>query len=68
MTEEEYDLFVNTDAPHGKWFVPIMWIINLVKLKHKEGAIDSVQLEMILKHVFSFRDGFAMLYVYDWIK
>ena len=68
MTEEEYDIYVNTEGPHGKWFVPIMWIINLIKKKHQEKAIDSIQLEMVLKHVFSFRDGFAMLYVYDWIK
>ena len=68
MTEEEYDIYVNTEGPHGKWFVPIMWIINLIKKKHQEKAIDSIQLDMVLKHVFSFRDGFAMLYVYDWIK
>jgi predicted membrane chloride channel (bestrophin family) len=68
MTEEEYDIFSNTEGPHGKWFVPIFWITNLVKKQHKEGHIDSVKLDMIMKHIFSFRDGFAMLYVYDWIK
>lgn len=45
-----------------------MWILNLVKLQHKEGKIDSVQLQMLLKQIYSFRDGFAMLYVYDWVK
>ena len=46
----------------------MFWIMNLIKQKHKDGHIDSVKLDMIMKHVFSFRDGFAMLYVYDWIK
>ncbi|KAI1709928.1 bestrophin, RFP-TM, chloride channel domain-containing protein [Ditylenchus destructor] len=68
MTEEEYDMYTNMSAPHGKWFVPIMWILNLIKLKHKEKRIDSVQLDILLRQVYSFRDGFAMLYVYDWVK
>uniref|UniRef100_A0A915EIE7 Bestrophin homolog n=1 Tax=Ditylenchus dipsaci TaxID=166011 RepID=A0A915EIE7_9BILA len=68
MTEEEYDMYTNTNAPHGKWFVPIMWILNLVKLKHREKKIDTIQLDMLMKQIFSFRDGFAMLYVYDWVK
>uniref|UniRef100_A0A7E4UNF8 Bestrophin homolog n=1 Tax=Panagrellus redivivus TaxID=6233 RepID=A0A7E4UNF8_PANRE len=68
MTEEEFDIYTNLEAPHGKWFVPTMWIINLLKNLHQRKVIDSIQLDMLLKQVFSFRDGFAMLYVYDWIK
>uniref|UniRef100_A0A8R1HJH5 Bestrophin homolog n=1 Tax=Caenorhabditis japonica TaxID=281687 RepID=A0A8R1HJH5_CAEJA len=68
MTEEEYDLYMNTEAPHGKWFIPIMWIVNLIKKQKQSGKIDSVQMDMLLKHVYSYRDGFAMLFVYDWIK
>lgn len=45
-----------------------MWILNLVKLKHKEGKIDSIQLSMLVDQIYKFRDGFAMLYVYDWVK
>ncbi|CAI5453048.1 unnamed protein product [Caenorhabditis angaria] len=68
MTEEEYDLYMSTDAPQGKWFVPTIWIINLIKKQKQEGKIDSVQMDMLLKMVYSYRDGFAMLFVYDWIK
>ncbi|KAI6187563.1 Bestrophin-like protein [Aphelenchoides besseyi] len=68
MTEEEYDLFTNMDAPHGKWFVPLMWMLNLIKQEKRRGRIDSVQLQMLLDQLFKFRDGFAMLYVYDWVK
>ncbi|CAI2354394.1 unnamed protein product [Caenorhabditis sp. 36 PRJEB53466] len=68
MTEEEYDMFMNTEAPHGKWFIPIMWIVNLIKKQKQKGVIDSIQMDMLLKQVYSYRDGFAMLFVYDWIK
>lgn len=49
-------------------FVPIMWILNLVKQQHKLKKIDSIQLAMLTEQIFKFRDGFAMLYVYDWVK
>ncbi|CAD6193218.1 unnamed protein product [Caenorhabditis auriculariae] len=68
MTEEEYDMYMNLEAPQGKWFLPIIWVVNLIRDQHTAKKIDSVQLDMLLKHVYSFRDGFAMLYVYDWIK
>ncbi|GMS82142.1 hypothetical protein PENTCL1PPCAC_4317, partial [Pristionchus entomophagus] len=68
MTEEEYDLYMNTDAPQGKWFIPIIWIINLIRKQYQEKKIDSVQMQMLLQQVYSFRDGFAMLFVYDWVK
>ncbi|CAJ0586480.1 unnamed protein product, partial [Mesorhabditis spiculigera] len=68
MTEQEYDLFMNLEAPHGKWFVPIVWILNLIKRCHKEKRIDTIQLDMLLKQLYSYRDGFAMLFVYDWVK
>uniref|UniRef100_A0A0N5A674 Bestrophin homolog n=1 Tax=Parastrongyloides trichosuri TaxID=131310 RepID=A0A0N5A674_PARTI len=68
MTEEEHKMYTELDAPHGKWFVPIIWIVNILKKAYQQGRIDSIQFDMILKHVYSYRDGFAMLFVYDWIK
>ncbi|VDL69817.1 unnamed protein product [Nippostrongylus brasiliensis] len=68
MTEEEYDMYMNLDAPHGKWFVPIMWIVNLIKKQYHAKKIDTIQMDMLLKQVYSYRDGFAMLFVYDWVK
>ncbi|KAI6176378.1 Bestrophin-like protein [Aphelenchoides bicaudatus] len=68
MTEEEFDLFTTMNAPHGKWFVPLMWMINLIKREKQKGKIDSIQFQMLLDQLFKFRDGFAMLYVYDWVK
>jgi hypothetical protein len=37
---EEFDLFTTMDAPHGKWFVPLMWMINLIKKQKAAGKID----------------------------
>ncbi|TKR70787.1 hypothetical protein L596_022764 [Steinernema carpocapsae] len=31
MTEEEYEMYMSTAGPHGKWFIPIVWIVNLIK-------------------------------------
>uniref|UniRef100_A0A183CUJ2 Bestrophin homolog n=1 Tax=Gongylonema pulchrum TaxID=637853 RepID=A0A183CUJ2_9BILA len=68
MTEEEYQIFSNIEAPHGKWFVPVIWITNLLGALYRQKRIDSMQLHMLMQQVYTFRDGFAMLFVYDWVK
>lgn len=68
MTEEEYQMFSSMEAPHGKWFVPVVWIANLLGVLHREKRIDSIQFHMLMQQLYSFRDGFAMLFVYDWVK
>uniref|UniRef100_A0A915PLS9 Bestrophin homolog n=1 Tax=Setaria digitata TaxID=48799 RepID=A0A915PLS9_9BILA len=72
MTEEEYKMFTNVEARHGKWygfrFVPVMWISNLLGALYQQKRIDSIQLNMLMQQLYSFRDGFAMLFVYDWVK
>ena len=82
-TLPEYDMYMSIHAPHGKWFVPLMWILNLLKQKLRERRIDTVrfsltatlcnchwqvQMTMLVDQLYKFRDGFAMLYVYDWVK
>ncbi|VDK75854.1 unnamed protein product [Onchocerca ochengi] len=68
MTEEEYKMFTETEARHGKWFIPVMWISNLLGALYRQKRIDSMQLNMLMQQLYSFRDGFAMLFVYDWVK
>uniref|UniRef100_A0A0N5AIE2 Bestrophin homolog n=1 Tax=Syphacia muris TaxID=451379 RepID=A0A0N5AIE2_9BILA len=68
MTEEEYNMYHSLNAPHGKWFLPTIWIINLVKNLHLTKKIDTIQFGMIMDQIYKYRDGFAMLYVYDWVK
>ncbi|VDN95664.1 unnamed protein product [Brugia pahangi] len=68
MTEEEYKMFTGVEERHGKWFVPVMWISNLLGALYRQQRIDSVQLNMLMQQLYSFRDGFAMLFVYDWVK
>jgi hypothetical protein len=38
---------MSVGAPHGKWFVPLMWILNLMKLKLRERRIDTIQMQMV---------------------
>lgn len=59
---------MSVNAPHGKWFVPLLWILNLLKQQLRERRIDTVQMQMLVDQLYKFRDGFAMLYVYDWVK
>lgn len=33
-----------------------------------QSSFLSIQFQMLLEQLFKFRDGFAMLYVYDWVK
>lgn len=61
-------MYTNTEGPHGKWFLPILWINTLIKRCHQQGAIDSVQLKNLMKIVDSYRGGFSMLFVYDWVS
>lgn len=35
-------------------FVPIIWIINIIKQQYYAKKIDSVQMDMLLKQVVSF--------------
>ena len=68
MTEEELTLFAKTEAPYGKWFIPIVWISNLFTKLRRDGRISSdYQLKMLYDEVQMYRGGFAMLMVYDWI-
>ena len=48
-------------------FVPTIWIQNAFRKLHREKKIDSIQLEILWRTLMSYRDGFAMLLVYDWI-
>ncbi|CAJ0591486.1 unnamed protein product [Cylicocyclus nassatus] len=68
MTKKEYDLFKSVDGTHGRWFVPIMWTVNLIKKQYALGKIDSIQMDMLLQQLYSYRHGFFMLWIYDWVK
>lgn len=68
MTDTELEVYNNTEGPHGKWFLPILWINTLIKRCHQNNVVDSVQLKNLMKIVDSYRGGFAMLFVYDWVS
>lgn len=68
MTEEELKTFEALDAPHGKWWLPLIWVCNLLKKCHDEKVIDSVLLKSLMKEVLNFRLCLVMLVVYDWVS
>uniref|UniRef100_A0A915I9Q8 Bestrophin homolog n=1 Tax=Romanomermis culicivorax TaxID=13658 RepID=A0A915I9Q8_ROMCU len=68
MTDAELKTYETVDAPHGKWWVPLVWVSNLLKKCQEEKVIDSVLLKCLMKEVLSFRLGLVMLIVYDWMS
>ena len=39
ITSNEVSALNDIDTPHGKWWVPIVWICNLVKQARSDGKI-----------------------------
>ncbi|VDD94252.1 unnamed protein product [Enterobius vermicularis] len=68
FTDEEYKMYTSIQAPHGKWFIPTLWSLNLISNLYRRKKVDPLQFKMLIDHIYSYRDGFSMLYVYDWIK
>uniref|UniRef100_A0A915LXH5 Bestrophin homolog n=2 Tax=Meloidogyne javanica TaxID=6303 RepID=A0A915LXH5_MELJA len=61
MTEEEYDLYMSVNAPHGKWFVPLLWILNLLKQQLRERRIDTIQMQMLVVAIATYGYFFICL-------
>lgn len=68
MTEQELKLYESVTAPYGKWFMPIIWVANLLQKLHEEKVIDSVQLKQLLKELHLYKSGFGSLVCYDWVS
>lgn len=56
------------DGAYGKWYLPTLWMLNHVRNLYDKGLIDTGKLRMLFDNMMSYRDGFAMLFVYDWIN
>ena len=39
INENEVKAMNDVETPHGKWWVPVVWICNLIKEARKEGRI-----------------------------
>lgn len=68
MTEEELKTFNDTDGPHGKWFLPLQWINNLLEKCKENKIIDSVQLKQMTREIYKFRMGMVMLKIFEWVS
>ncbi|XP_066580081.1 bestrophin-3 [Amia ocellicauda] len=68
MTAEERKIFENLKSPHLKYWVPVVWFVNLASKARKEGRIqDSVDLQTILNEINKFRTWCSTLFGYDWV-
>uniref|UniRef100_A0A915JIL8 Bestrophin homolog n=1 Tax=Romanomermis culicivorax TaxID=13658 RepID=A0A915JIL8_ROMCU len=68
MTESEFDLYEKTEAPYGKWFLPLQWLNNLLEKCREHDVIDSVQMKSIAQEVYKFRLGIIMLKIFEWVS
>lgn len=68
MTEEEYSIYKETTPTHGRWFVPVSWMINLLARCRKEERISDYAYQMLLDELWTHRGYSAMLTMYDWVN
>jgi len=56
-------------TPHGKWWVPFVWVANIMKdcLKMKKISSDYL-FKCLMEELMSYRTGLGTLYCYDWIS
>ncbi|MBN3298873.1 BEST3 protein, partial [Amia calva] len=74
MTAEERKIFENLKSPHLKYWVPVVWFVNLASKARKEGRIqDKHSFNTfffplpILKEINKFRTWCSTLFGYDWV-
>lgn len=68
MTTEELKIYEETNAPFGRWFMPLNWIQSIVISWKKEGKLDPPGCKQILVALHSYRTKFIRLFVGDWIQ
>jgi len=68
MNEDELRTYQNTEAPHGKWWLPAIWIANLLSKAHDMRVIDPIQLRELMGELMAYRGGFGTLIIYDWVN
>lgn len=65
MTQAELEMFEATDAPYGKYWVPINWAGNLLHHLYERGFVDKWQLKQLIKELQSYKEGFGVLMCFD---
>lgn len=59
LTEQELKTYQATEAPYGKWWLPSIWISNLLKKAHDKRVIDPIQLRDLMNELMTYRGGFG---------
>ncbi|KAK3585083.1 hypothetical protein CHS0354_004272 [Potamilus streckersoni] len=68
ITHEEAVLLESVECKYHKFWVPMMWVNNLLTQARKEGRIDTDWgLRMIMEPLADFRDKLSICFQYDWI-
>jgi len=69
LTESEEKALDDISTPHGKWWVPFVWISNILKDAFNEGRIpDSFLFKEVMDAMLEYRSNLGTLYSYDWIS
>ncbi len=68
MTEKEYEIYEGTTPTHGRWFIPVSWMLNLLVRCKESGRITDYAFQKLIGELWSHRSGSAMLTMYDWVN
>jgi len=69
MTVGDKKTLDSVQTPHGKYWVPIVWCMNILKEARREGFVaDEFALKTLMEEVQAYRSSLGTLYCYDWIS
>lgn len=68
MTANEHQIYKDTTPTHGRWFVPVSWMLNLLIKCKETGKISDYAYQHLIGELWSHRSGSAMLTLYDWVN
>ncbi|KAK2159782.1 hypothetical protein LSH36_146g01058 [Paralvinella palmiformis] len=69
ITQQEAKELEEVDSPHGIWWIPFLWICNILKDARQKGRIlDNFLFKTLLDEVMAYRGNLGDLYGYDWIS
>lgn len=68
MTETEFKMYNSVTSVHGRWFVPVTWMKNLLAKCRDEKRITEHGFQRLLDELWDYRKEFSELIQYDWIN
>ncbi|XP_055349586.1 bestrophin-2-like isoform X2 [Paramacrobiotus metropolitanus] len=71
MTQEEVDLYEQVNIPYAKFWVPMLWFTELLKVAKKEGLMDDksgVSTKHVMEEIANFRTNQWRIWSFDWVS